>query len=91
MEFEGGDSKGRTIHTKHGVPFAYAAPVFFDPNRLEIPDTREDHGEDRFIVVGEIEDRVFVVVATWRNPSIRIISARKANKREQAQYRKIQD
>ena len=45
-------------------------------------DYRWNYGEDRFRLTGIIESRVFVLVYTVRETSIRIISARKANRRE---------
>jgi uncharacterized DUF497 family protein len=49
-------------------------------------DHRWDYGEDRFQLTGAIEQRVFVVVYTVRATSVRIISARKANRREVKDY-----
>jgi uncharacterized DUF497 family protein len=46
------------------------------------------HGELRHIVVGPIEGRVHVAVITARGDRVRIISLRKANRREQRQYAK---
>ena len=55
---------------------------FFDPNRIISADTRHSYGEDRYQLIGRIEQRLFVVVYTQRHDTIRIISARKANPRE---------
>ena len=49
-------------------------------------DHRWDYGEDRFRLTGAIEQRVFVVIYTLRANSVRIISARKANRRELKDY-----
>ena len=49
-------------------------------------DTRYNYGEDRYQLLGKIEQRLFVVVYTVRNDSTRIISARKANQREVKYY-----
>jgi uncharacterized DUF497 family protein len=49
---------------------------------MVIKDQRWDYGEDRFQVMGLIEDRVYVVIYTYRSSTFRIISARKANQRE---------
>lgn len=49
-------------------------------------DHRWDYGEDRFEMLGEIDGRVFIVIYTLRGNTIRIISARKANRREVNEY-----
>ena len=69
----------------HKVSFDLAEKIFDGP-RLEMLDTREDYGEDRYISLGEVEGRCLVVVHTPRGGKTRIISARKATKREQRRY-----
>lgn len=49
-------------------------------------DTRHSYGEERYQLLGKIEQRLFVVVYTPRHHAIRIISARKANQREVRRY-----
>ena len=58
----------------------------FDGPTDETVDGRLDYGETRINALGEIEGRVFFVTYTWRGASRRIISARKANDREQGKY-----
>ena len=70
---------------KHGVAFADTFAVFEDPNAL----TREDdeRGEERYVTMGmDCFGRLLVVVYTWRDENIRIISARRATKFEVKQY-----
>jgi uncharacterized DUF497 family protein len=86
MIFEWDEAKSDTCFMERGFDFAYAARAFFDPGRLIHLDTRYTYGEDRFRLVGRIEQRVFVVVYTPRREAIRIISARKANSREVKDY-----
>lgn len=86
MEFEWDATKAAQNLAKHGVVFEYASRVFRDPNRMDSPDDRRDYREQRRIVLGEIEGRVFVVAYTKREEVIRMISARKANPREARQY-----
>ena len=69
-----------------GFDFAYAARIFDDPLCLTIEDRRRDYGESRSMTFGHIEERVFVVISTRRDDMIRIISARKANRREVSWY-----
>ena len=89
MKFEWDSQKAAKNLESHGVPFDYAARVFLDLHRLETQDLREDYREERFITLGEIENRLYVVVYTVRNEVIRLISARKANQREQRKYGQI--
>jgi uncharacterized protein len=86
MQFEWDDHKAAQNVFKHGVPFEYAVRVFLDPHRLDSEDTRRGYGEERRLVLGKIEGRLFVVAYTPRGKGIRLISARKANEREQRQY-----
>jgi uncharacterized DUF497 family protein len=86
MLFEWDDHKAVQNVAKHGVPFEYAARVFLDPHRLNSEDTRRDYGEDRWLTLGKIEGRLFAVAYTPRDAVIRLISARKANEREQRKY-----
>ena len=51
-------------------------------------DRRKDYGERRYCVLGFIEDRLHSVVFTPRNGKPRVISLRKANKREVSRYEK---
>ena len=86
MDFEWDDAKSESCFTSRGFDFAFAARVFFDPDRIIVADTRRSYGEERLQLIGKIEGRLFVVVYTPRHSSIRIISARKANHREVQHY-----
>ena len=71
---------------KHGIDLRDAAYVFLVTHRLDAADEREDYGEERRVVVGPVEDRLWVVVYTRRADVFRLISARKANEREKKRY-----
>jgi len=74
---------------KHNIAFPEAKSVFFDPNALLLSDPDHSEAEERFIIIGLSQVlRVLVVCHCYRKQDsvIRIISARKANKREQTQY-----
>ena len=86
MLFEWDDRKAAQNVAKHGVPFEYAVRVFLDPRRLDSEDTRRDYGEERRLTLGRIEGRLFAVAYTPRGEVIRLISARKASRREQRLY-----
>jgi uncharacterized protein len=86
MNFEWDDRKAAHNAAKHGVPFEYAVRVFLDPHRLDSKDARRDYSEERWFTLGKIEGRLFAVAYTPRGEVVRLISARKANEREQRRY-----
>ena len=86
MEFEWDEVKSEACLKEREFDFAYVLKAFADPNRLVRKDRRWDYGEDRFQLMGVVEERVFVVIYTVRKRAVRIISARKANSREVTQY-----
>ena len=86
MDSEWDEAKSGACFQARGFDFAYAARAFFDPDRVVQADTRHSYGEERFQVMGRIEQRLFVIVYTPRRDAIRIISARKANQREVRDY-----
>ena len=77
--------KNRINIVKHHISFSKAAKIFDGP-RLEKEDTRKDYGEKRMLALGRSEGRILRVVYTRRDSSIQIISARKANTHERAEY-----
>ncbi len=85
-EFEWDDDKAASNLAKHGVSFEDACGVFRDPFAIELIDDREDHTEERFILIGMSIDNVLVVVYTQRSQRNRIISARKAEPSERRFY-----
>lgn len=85
MNYEWDPNKARSNYKKHGVRFADAVGVFEDENAITIQDDLKS--EERFITIGrDFLSRVLVVVFTFRELVIRIISARKATAREQRMY-----
>lgn len=90
LEFEWDRRKAKSNLEKHGVSFFTAAATFRN-ERLELIDDREEHCEVRWIALGRVGLEVYRVVFTWRSENtIRIISAQKANQKEQeAYYREI--
>jgi uncharacterized DUF497 family protein len=86
MNFEWDEDKSERCFTERGFDFAYAAQVFFDSNRVVKADTRRSYGEERYQVMGMVEQRLFALVYTPRQGVMRIISARKANQREVHHY-----
>jgi uncharacterized DUF497 family protein len=90
ISFEWDEKKSKANLIKHKVAFDEAQTVFFDSNARMIFDPDHSSSEDRFILLGiRALLRVLVVCHCCRNNDgkvIRIISARKANKKEQKQY-----
>lgn len=86
MKVEWDPKKARSNLKKHGVDFADAVIALEDPNALTIEDA--DHDEMRFKTMGMGPGLsvLFVVYAYRDRAVIRIISARKADRSETAQY-----
>jgi len=84
--FEWDDDKAAENLNAHRVSFEEATLAVDDPFGIESPDTREAYGEERFVLVGMSQGQLLAVVYTEREDRIRIISARKATKREQDDY-----
>lgn len=79
-------SKRQKTLTERGLDFE-DAPLVFAGKHFTREDNRQDYGEVRFISVGVLRERMVVMVWTPRYIEDRhIISMRKANEREQAQY-----
>src|SRR5258705_13606418 len=75
----------RPISASTALVFADAATVLHDDYAITIPEEGAD--EERFVTTGmDALGRVLVVVYTWRESRVRIISARAATPRERRQY-----
>jgi len=85
--FEWDPNKARKNIKIHGISFDEASTAFGDDFSLTIHDPLHSDKEDRFILIGNShKNRILVVVHSERGNKIRIISARKANKKERKQY-----
>jgi uncharacterized DUF497 family protein len=85
MEFEWDLAKAASNLAKHGVDFPTATAVFDDPNiRLSL-DPRP-RGETRYQAIGGVSGVVLFVSYTMRGEVCRIISARRASRRERQSY-----
>ncbi len=83
--FEWDKTKAEQNKTRHGISFADTFAVFDDPYALTVENGR--HHEPRYASIGmDAFGRILVVVYTWRGETIRIISARKATRKEVRQY-----
>jgi len=85
--FEWNPHKARKNIEIHGVSFDEASSAFGDALSLTIHDPLHSEDEDRFILMGNsFKNQLLVIVYTERGDNIRIISARKATKKERNQY-----
>ena len=85
MEFDWEGAKSATNLRLRGFGFDHAALVFSGPT-LETPDNRRANSEIPIRAIGAIDADVLVVVYTDRDGIRRIISARKANRKERHQW-----
>ena len=83
--FSWDETKRRANLRKHGIDFVDAEKIFRGFT-LTAGDAREAYGEHRYSTLGLLEDQVVAVTHTERAGSIRIISIRKATKREARFY-----
>jgi len=88
LKFEWDENKNRANRRKHGVSFEEAQSAFADEFGRLIPDPDHSQEEDRFILLGMSGLlRVLVVCHCYRHgDTIRIISAREADRSERTQY-----
>jgi uncharacterized DUF497 family protein len=85
VDAEWDESKRLSNIAKHNVDFNRVVSMF-DSWVMEWPLLRRDHGEDRFASLGIVDDLIFYVVYTWPGDRRRIISARRAGRRERERY-----
>ena len=86
-EFEWDRRKAASNLAKHGVGFDEAVTVFRDAQARIVPDPRHSVGEERLAILGRSQrDRLLAVMFTERGTRIRLISARKATRRERTDY-----
>src|SRR3984893_13573224 len=78
--------KATANFAKHGVSFEAAREVFNDPFAIDRLDDQTEYDEQRFITIGMVEGRLLFVAYTMRGDTIRIISARGPDQREQQAY-----
>lgn len=92
--FEWDPAKGRQNARNHRVTFERGATVFLDPNALSLFDEQHSEAEERWITLGLDQTGVLLVVChTYREEAestarVRLISARKATKKERKQYQR---
>jgi uncharacterized DUF497 family protein len=90
--FDWDPNKARTNRKNHGIAFEQASTIFLDPRMISIFDTEHSKHEDRWVTIGIDKNGVLlVVVHTFQQLAadscrVRVISARKATRKELKQY-----
>ncbi len=84
MKFEFDAEKSDANMRKHGINFAQAQALWDDDNRIELPTNFVT--EQRYTVTGNIDAKLWTAAVTYRDENIRIISVRRARKKEIALY-----
>ena len=89
IEFSWDARKARENLKKHRVSFEEASTVFYDENAIEFFDPEHSRDEERFLMLG-LSGRLRIIVVSYclrkQGSEIRIISARKATKKEEKVY-----
>ena len=87
MEFEWDLEKAARNLAKHGVNFHEAATVFGDPLAITFYDPDHSDDEDRYLTFGTSQDGHLLIVSHCdRDKTTRIISARRASRKERRFY-----
>ena len=87
LVFEWNPAKAKANLSKHGVSFEEAASVFADPMARIFPDQSHSANEHRELIVGHSRESTLLVVSfIERTASVRVISARRATRRERRDY-----
>ena len=85
VEIEFDPNKSTRNDRERGLPFERAADVEWD-KAIIVPDRRRDYGEERSLAFALLQGRLHVICFSIRGSAFRIISFRKANKREERAY-----
>jgi uncharacterized DUF497 family protein len=92
IHFEWDSAKAKSNKKKHGITFEEAKTIFYDPHAIQYFDPDHSGSEDRFILLGlSSQLNVLIVCHCYREKEsiVRIISARKADKNERKDYKKL--
>lgn len=83
--FEWDEKKRKANLKKHGIDFETVWDLDW-ATVIDQPDLRSNYGEERFVLLGMIDERLHSVAYTWRSKNMRLISLRKASMREKELY-----
>ena len=84
IQFEWDDKKSSSNKTKHGIDFDTAKDLWNDSNCVEIETSYPI--KERTILIGKVKNKLWTAIFTQREDTIRIISVRRARKRETKLY-----
>lgn len=84
MKFEYDSAKSKANLAKHGIDFEQAQALWKDEDRAEVKSANPS--EERWLLIGNLEDRFWTAVYTMRNDIIRIISVRRSRENEVKDY-----
>ena len=85
MKFEFDETKSAANEVKHGIDFIEAHALWDDPDLLEVP-AKNVLDEDRYLLIGKIDNKYWSAIVTYRNNSVRIISVRRSRDKEISYY-----
>ncbi|MDZ4306762.1 BrnT family toxin [Allopontixanthobacter sp.] len=86
MIFEYDAAKSAANLAKHGVSLDFGQGIFDDLNLLVLPTIRHGDEEERYKVIGNVDDRLWTAIYVYRGEAIRLISVRRSNGGEQRAY-----
>lgn len=86
MEIEFDADKDAANRFKHKLPLAFGKRVFEDMDHLVVPTIRLGDEEERYKAIGAVDGKLYTAIHVWRGDTIRMISVRRSNAREQRDY-----
>lgn len=88
MTFEFDKNKNIINKIKHGIDFIEAQELWEDPYSFEISSPQSED-EERYLILGCIQSKLFTAIITYREDKIRIISVRRSREKEIKLYESI--
>jgi hypothetical protein len=86
LQFEWDGAKAASNFAKHGIRFQSATRLFLDPDAIDVDATRVGDDEARRKIIGVVDGRLLTAVNTLRGNVRRLISARRANRKEERSW-----
>ncbi len=88
MIFEYDESKSKVNKLKHKINFDEAKELWTDPYSFELP-SKNSIDEERYLVIGKINIKLYTAIITYRKDNIRIISVRRSRQKEIELYESL--
>lgn len=86
MDFDYDPAKDEANRFKHGLSLAFGRRVFAADDHFIVSAFRAEDGEVRYKAIGTVDGKLYTAVHVWRGGMVRLISVRRSNGSEQAQY-----